>query len=96
MRYFSIIIIILYHEGNELGSGAFGRVVKAEAVGLAMRNGQTVKTVAVKMVSSQLLYQNQLAALETLISELKVMIYLGSHVNVVNLLGAYTKHISHG
>jgi serine/threonine protein kinase len=78
-----------------LGSGAFGRVVKAEVIGLE-RNGATIKTVAVKMVRPQLLPQNQLAALETLASELKVMIHLKPHLNVVNILGACTKHISKG
>ena len=88
---------------QELGSGAFGRVVKAEAIGLTSnkakkKNGATdeVKTVAVKMVRSQLLIQNQVAALEALVDELKVMIYLGPHLNVVNLLGACTKSASKG
>jgi hypothetical protein len=31
------------------------------------------------------------AALEALVSELKIMIYLGGHLNIVNLLGACTK-----
>ena len=82
----------------ELASGAFDRVVKAEAVGLVTRNGaETVNTVAVKMVRSQLLPQNQMAAPEALVSKLKVMIHLGPHLNVVNLLiGACTKNISKG
>ena len=88
-----------------MGSGAFGRVVKAEAIGLksSVRNDSDatataadVKTVAVKMVRSQLLIQSQVAALEALVSELKVMIYLGPHLNVVNLLGACTKRASKG
>ena len=85
--------------GQELGSGAFGRVVKAEAIGLKSADGDgesDVKTVAVKMVRSQLLIQNQVAALEALVAELKVMIYLGSNLNVVNLLGACTKRASKG
>ena len=86
--------------GEELGFGAFGQVVKAEAIGLKSAendiNKTDVKTVAVKMVRSQLLVQNQVAALEALVSELKVMIYLGPHLNVVNLLGACTKRISQG
>jgi hypothetical protein len=36
------------------------------------------------------------AALEALVSELKIMIYLGAHLNVVNLLGACTKSIIRG
>ena len=78
-----------------MGSGAFGRVVKAEAVGL-VRNGETIKTVAVKMVRTQLLPQNQLAALEALVSDLKVMIHLRPHLNVVNLLGACTNNSCRG
>ena len=86
--------------GQELGSGAFGRVVKAEAIGLisAATNdyATNLKTVAVKMVRSRLLIQNQVAALEALVDELKVMIHLGPHLNVVNLLGACTKSASKG
>ena len=35
-------------------------------------------------------------AIDALISELKILIYLGSHLNVVNLLGACTKQITKG
>jgi hypothetical protein len=73
----------------QLGVGCFGRVVQAEAVGVK-DSEETVKTVAVKMVKSQI---NNAAAMEALVSELKILIYLGSHLNVVNLLGACTKHI---
>jgi hypothetical protein len=51
-----------------------------------------VKTVAVKMVRSQ----TNVAALEALVGELKIMIHLGAHLNVVNLLGACTKSIIKG
>jgi len=61
-----------------LGSGAFGVVVKAEAVGL--KPDEHVSTVAVKMVRSKL----NIAALEALVNELKVMTYIGSHLNVAN------------
>lgn len=74
-----------------MGVGCFGRVVKAEAVGIKRAN-EAVKTVAVKMVRSK----NNFTALEALISELKILIYLGSHLNVVNLLGACTKNITKG
>ena len=73
-----------------MGSGAFGRVVKAEAVGLI--KDESVTTVAVKMVRSKL----NIASLEALVTELKVMIHIGSHLNVLNLLGACTKNISKG
>lgn len=74
-----------------MGAGCFGRVVKAQAIGVKDCE-DTVKTVAVKMVRSQ----TNATALEALISELKIMIYLGAHLNVVNLLGACTKSIVKG
>ncbi|XP_046457028.1 vascular endothelial growth factor receptor 1-like isoform X1 [Daphnia pulex] len=77
--------------GVQLGAGCFGRVVKAEAVGVK-DSEENVKTVAVKMVRSQ----TNAAALEALVSELKIMIYLGAHLNVVNLLGACTKTLIRG
>ena len=51
-----------------------------------------MKTVAVKMVRSGA----NIAAMEALIGELKILIYLGSHLNVVNLLGACTKQMYKG
>jgi serine/threonine protein kinase len=82
--------IAFTNEGVQLGVGNFGRVVKAEAVGVK-DSEETVKTVAVKMIRSQ---TNE--ALEALIGELKIMIHLGSHLNVVNLLGACTKTANRG
>jgi hypothetical protein len=70
-----------------LGSGCFGRVVKAEAVGIK-DSEETVTTVAVKMIKPTAKSND---ALDALIRELKIMIYLGSHLNVVNLMGACTK-----
>ena len=40
--------------------------------------------------------KSNVAALEDLISELKILIYLGAHLNVLNLLGACTKKIHKG
>ncbi|XP_057368363.2 vascular endothelial growth factor receptor 1-like [Daphnia carinata] len=77
--------------GVQLGSGCFGRVVKGEAIGIK-GSRETVRTVAVKMVRSQ----TNVAAMESLVSELKILIHLGSHLNVVNLLGACTKKITKG
>lgn len=73
--------------GKQLGSGAFGVVMKAEADGIIDEN--TTATVAVKMVKrgADSLYIKALA------SELKIMIHLGRHLNVVNLLGACTRDI---
>ncbi|XP_046462720.1 fibroblast growth factor receptor 4-like [Daphnia pulex] len=73
--------------GKELGSGCFGRVVKGEAVGIKYLE-ETVTTVAVKMIKPT---SKSNDALDALIRELKIMIYLGSHLNVVNLMGACTK-----
>jgi serine/threonine protein kinase len=84
-----VLILIL---GVQLGAGCFGRVVKVKAVGLKTGSEETVKTVAVKMVRSEA----NVSAMEALISELKILVYLGSHLNVVNLLGACTKQIHKG
>jgi hypothetical protein len=40
--------------------------------------------------------QTNVAAMESLVGELKILIHLGSHLNVVNLLGACTKRITKG
>ncbi|KYN07332.1 Vascular endothelial growth factor receptor 1 [Cyphomyrmex costatus] len=74
--------------GKQLGSGEFGVVMKAEAHGIC--ENETVTTVAVKMVrrTTNPTYVRALA------SELKIMVHLGKHLNVVNLLGACTKNIS--
>ncbi|XP_076382328.1 vascular endothelial growth factor receptor 1 [Megalopta genalis] len=73
--------------GKHLGSGAFGVVLKAEGLGIC--EGEAITTVAVKMVrrAPNLVYICALA------SELKIMVHLGKHLNVVNLLGACTKNI---
>uniref|UniRef100_A0A7N8WJ57 Mast/stem cell growth factor receptor n=1 Tax=Mastacembelus armatus TaxID=205130 RepID=A0A7N8WJ57_9TELE len=70
--------------GKTLGSGAFGKVVRATAYGLC--SADTVTTVAVKMLKSNAHSSEK----EALMSELKVLSYLGNHVNIVNLLGACT------
>ncbi len=49
---------------------------------------ESVKTVAVKMIKPTAKSKDALVAL---IRELKILIYLGDHLNVVNLLGACTK-----
>ncbi len=74
-------------KGQEIGSGHFGRVVKAEAVGLKNAD-ENVTSVAVKMVKPTAKSKDAIVAL---VRELKILIYLGGHLNVVNLLGACTK-----
>ncbi|XP_037082735.1 vascular endothelial growth factor receptor 1-like isoform X2 [Pollicipes pollicipes] len=76
--------------GRQIGSGAFGRVLRAEAIGLTPRQTRTV--VAVKMPKSG----SDPDQIRSMMSELKIMIQLGKHLNVVNLLGAVTVHAEHG
>ncbi|XP_042225356.1 vascular endothelial growth factor receptor 1-like isoform X2 [Homarus americanus] len=77
--------------GKQLGSGAFGRVVKAVVSGLD-EDGQPTTTVALKMCKSQA-DQSQVRALAL---ELKIMIHLGKHLNIVNLMGANTANVGKG
>lgn len=74
--------------GKQLGSGAFGVVMKAEADGIVEEG--TATTVAVKMVRRSI----EPTYIRALASELKIMVHLGKHLNVVNLLGACTKNIT--
>ncbi|XP_040907252.1 platelet-derived growth factor receptor beta-like isoform X2 [Toxotes jaculatrix] len=69
--------------GQVLGSGAFGRVVEGNVSGLIHSHSTT--KVAVKMVKSRS------SAAQSLMSELKVLVHLGPHLNIVNLLGACTR-----
>ncbi len=63
--------------GKQLGAGQFGVVVQAKQVG-TMQNPKSsqVRTVAVKMIKSSL----NSALLESLVSELKILIHLGSYL----------------
>uniref|UniRef100_A0A8C5M2V7 Mast/stem cell growth factor receptor n=1 Tax=Leptobrachium leishanense TaxID=445787 RepID=A0A8C5M2V7_9ANUR len=70
--------------GKILGAGAFGKVVEATAYGLL--KADTSLTVAVKMLKPSAHATER----EALMSELKVLSYLGHHKNIVNLLGACT------
>ncbi len=74
--------------GKQLGAGAFGVVIKGTAEKIVTYEDET--TVAVKMVKKQA--DNEV--MKALVSELKIMIHLGQHLNVVNLLGAVTKNIA--
>jgi len=74
--------------GKQLGSGAFGVVFKADAIGIIDKD--TTTTVAVKMVKPN----TDPSYIKALASELKIMVHLGRHLNVVNLLGAYTGNIN--
>lgn len=78
---------VVYFKGKQLGAGAFGVVYKAEARGIV--NAEETTPVAVKMVkkTADNMYIRALA------SELKIMVHLGKHINIVNLLGACTKNV---
>ncbi|CAL8394781.1 unnamed protein product [Boreogadus saida] len=71
--------------GDPLGRGAFGQVVEAAAFGI--EKNTTCTTVAVKMLKEGATSSECRA----LMSELKILIHIGHHLNVVNLLGACTK-----
>uniref|UniRef100_A0A8C9GGP9 Vascular endothelial growth factor receptor 3 n=1 Tax=Piliocolobus tephrosceles TaxID=591936 RepID=A0A8C9GGP9_9PRIM len=73
------------HLGRVLGYGAFGKVVEASAFGI--HKGSSCDTVAVKMLKEGATASEHRA----LMSELKILIHIGNHLNVVNLLGACTK-----
>ncbi|XP_008191844.1 vascular endothelial growth factor receptor 1 isoform X1 [Tribolium castaneum] len=74
--------------GKQLGSGAFGVVMKGIAKGIV--EGEESTIVAVKMVKKHADY----TYIRALASELKIMVHLGKHLNVVNLLGACTKNVA--
>lgn len=63
-------------------------VMKAEAYGIVDYEEKT--SVAIKMVKSGV----DCSFIKILASELKIMIHLGRHLNVVNLLGASTKGLA--
>ncbi|XP_059845200.1 vascular endothelial growth factor receptor 2 isoform X1 [Hypanus sabinus] len=71
--------------GKPLGCGAFGKVIEAAAFNIEKYS--TCTTVAVKMLKEGATFGEQRA----LMSELKILIHIGHHLNVVNLLGACTK-----
>ena len=92
--------------GKEIGAGAFGRVLKAVAVGgviffffsknsfignhqSGIKDNEAETVVAVKTLNP---FTNK-DVLKSLMSELKIMSHLGSHPNIVNLLGAITTNI---
>ncbi|XP_018563845.1 vascular endothelial growth factor receptor 1-like [Anoplophora glabripennis] len=74
--------------GKQLGSGAFGVVMKGVAKRIV--EGEEETPVAVKMVKKN----TDHIYIKALVSELKIMIHLGKHLNVVNLLGACTKNVA--
>ncbi|XP_041456095.1 vascular endothelial growth factor receptor 2-like [Lytechinus variegatus] len=71
--------------GPVIGRGAFGRVMRASAFGIDKLD--TCTTVAVKMLKEDASDSERKA----LLTELKMLIHIGPHLNIVNLLGACTK-----
>ncbi|XP_066985247.1 vascular endothelial growth factor receptor kdr-like isoform X2 [Macrobrachium rosenbergii] len=76
--------------GQQLGAGAFGRVVKACVSHL--EPGVPKTTVALKMSKTQA----DPSQIRALTQELKIMVHIGKHLNIVNLLGSYTANVSKG
>ncbi|CAL4126368.1 unnamed protein product, partial [Meganyctiphanes norvegica] len=72
--------------GESLGEGAFGKVVKAQAHGLIKPD--TPETVAVKMLKEG----HTDSELMDLVSEMEMMKMIGTHMNIINLLGCCTQH----
>ena len=76
--------------GKKLGTGAFGIVLKGEAHNII--ENESVTTVAVKMARNN----GEAGNMKALVDELKIMLHVGEHLNIVNLLGACTKTIIDG
>lgn len=96
---FKLKLIIIYiremcYIGKQLGAGQFGVVFQAKQIGSVNDpEDNNPKTVAVKMIKPTF---NNSSSLKSLATELKILIHVGHHLNVVNLLGACTKEIVHG
>ena len=76
----------------------FNQVIKAEAYGIeGLQNNNTIlelksTTVAVKMLKERA----DMSQRKALLAELKILIHVGKHINIVNLLGAVTKDLIKG
>lgn len=76
-----------------MGAGQFGVIFQAQQIGsIHDKSDKELRKVAVKQIKST----SDPTALSSLASELKILIHLGHHLNVVNLLGACTKGIADG
>ncbi|XP_068745558.1 fibroblast growth factor receptor 2-like [Montipora capricornis] len=71
---------------EQLGEGAFGLVMRADAVGLPDMHGSC--SVALKMLKADAT-ENELA---DLLSEMDTMKEIGKHKNIINLIGACTQN----
>ncbi|XP_054159954.1 vascular endothelial growth factor receptor 2-like [Oppia nitens] len=87
--------------GQILGQGAFGRVIRAEAIGILELtdggNGNQKKTTKSTTVAVKTLKEcADMGQRKALLAELKILIHIGKHINIVNLLGAVTKNLVKG
>lgn len=73
--------------GEQLGTGEFRDIFKGKAKGLINKSSKTI-------VAVQTIKENNTFSRKVLISDLKIMIHLGRHLNVVNLLGACTGNMN--
>lgn len=71
--------------GESLGEGAFGKVVRAEVQGI--KRPDLASTVAVKMLKEG----HTDSELMDLVSEMEMMKMIGTHINIINLLGCCTQ-----
>ncbi|KAG5891988.1 hypothetical protein JTB14_007736 [Gonioctena quinquepunctata] len=71
--------------GKNLGEGAFGKVVKADAMNLLKPGSNTI--VAVKMLKEGHTDNEMM----DLVSEMEMMKMIGKHINIINLLGCCTQ-----
>ncbi|XP_059486028.1 fibroblast growth factor receptor homolog 1-like isoform X2 [Neocloeon triangulifer] len=71
--------------GKVLGEGAFGKVMQADAQGILDSGLKTV--VAVKMLKEG----HTDTEMMDLVSEMEMMKMIGSHINIINLLGCCTQ-----
>lgn len=76
-------------ESNLLGSGAFGRVLTATVLHANQQIYTAVKTI--RCTSTEIV-----SPFRSLLNEIKVLAYVGSHPNIVQLIGAYTAEIRTG
>ena len=92
------VSIFLHPLEKQLAAGHFGVVFQAKAKTMSKSDndpwthGKTERKLAGKMVKAR----SDPTALESLVSELIILSYLGSHLNVVNLVGACTREILQG
>jgi len=68
-----------------IGSGAYGMVLK----GILTNKKRERVPVAIKTLKPM----DDISYFKALMSELKIMGFIGKHDNIVNLLGAYTKNL---